>query len=79
VGDRVSHGGRKELDGRQAREAGGTNPAMRRTPAEVRSRMPHSYTSVVSHLVFSTKNREPLIVEELDAKLNAYIGGSFAT
>lgn len=37
--------------------------------------MPHSYTSILTHLVFGTKSRDPLIDAELEPQLNAYIGG----
>ena len=37
--------------------------------------MPHKYPNVLVHLVFSTKNREPLIPPELKPKLHAYISG----
>src|SRR6516165_4778169 len=39
--------------------------------------MPQSLTSVLIHLVFSTKNREPLIAAEVEADLYAYLGGAF--
>jgi putative transposase len=37
--------------------------------------MGHKYPNVLVHLVFSTKNREPLIPSELLSKLHAYISG----
>ena len=37
--------------------------------------MPQSLSNVLLHLVFSTKNREPLIDEEIEDELFAYIGG----
>jgi len=37
--------------------------------------MSHAYISVLVHIVFSTKNREALISEEMQAKLWPYIGG----
>jgi putative transposase len=37
--------------------------------------MGHKYPNVLVHLVFSTKNREPLIPPELQPKLHAYISG----
>src|SRR5690554_3942772 len=35
--------------------------------------MPQSLTNILLHLVFSTKNREPLILPELESELYAYI------
>jgi putative transposase len=37
--------------------------------------MGHKYPNVLVHLVFSTKNREPLIPFELQPKLHAYMSG----
>src|SRR5881409_3671628 len=37
--------------------------------------MPQSFGSLHFHLVFSTKNRQPLIDAELQARLYEYIGG----
>jgi len=37
--------------------------------------MSHAYISVLVHVVFSTKNRQPLISEEIQLKLWPYIGG----
>jgi REP element-mobilizing transposase RayT len=37
--------------------------------------MPQSFASLHHHFVFSTKNREPFITEELQPRLYAYIGG----
>lgn len=37
--------------------------------------MGHSYTSSLFHCIFSTKDRKPLITEELQSPLWAYIGG----
>lgn len=37
--------------------------------------MPHSYVNLIYHLVFSTKDRQPLITEEAQARLHEYIGG----
>ena len=37
--------------------------------------MAHSFTNVVVHLVFSTKDRTPLIAPELREPLHRYIGG----
>jgi putative transposase len=38
--------------------------------------MPHSYTNLLYHLVFSTKNRQPLIDETWRPRLYEYLGGS---
>ena len=37
--------------------------------------MPHSYTNLLYHLVFSTKDRRPLIDETLRPRLYEYLGG----
>lgn len=37
--------------------------------------MTHSYVNLLYHVVFSTKDREPLIVEELQPRLYQYVGG----
>jgi len=37
--------------------------------------MAQTLTSILVHIVFSTKNREPLIPESVEADLFAYIGG----
>ena len=37
--------------------------------------MPRSYTNLIYHIVFSTKNRAPLITPEREARLYEYIGG----
>ncbi len=37
--------------------------------------MPQSLSKVLVHLIFSTKNREPLIEEAIRPRLNAYIVG----
>ncbi len=38
--------------------------------------MVQSYTNLIYHIVFSTKNREPIIVEPLKSRLYEYIGGT---
>ena len=40
--------------------------------------MPQSLSSLLVHLVFSTKDREPLLHDEFRADLHAYIGGILA-
>src|ERR1051325_1086913 len=40
--------------------------------------MPQSLSQILVHLVFSTKNREPLISDDLRDDLHAYIGGIVA-
>ena len=37
--------------------------------------MSQSYTNLIYHVVFSTKNREPLITNEIKPRLYEYIGG----
>lgn len=37
--------------------------------------MPSSYTSLLYHIVFSTKERRPLITPDLQTRLYEYIGG----
>ena len=37
--------------------------------------MAHTYTNLLTHIIFSTKDREPLITVNLQADLLAYIGG----
>ena len=37
--------------------------------------MPHTYTDVLIHFIFSTKDRAPLIAPEIRATLLAYLGG----
>ncbi len=38
--------------------------------------MPHTYTNFLYHIVFSTKERLPLITRELKPRLYDYIGGT---
>ena len=51
---------------RQARENG-------RQPFEI---MPQSFTNLIYHIVFSTKNRQPLITDDVKLRLYDYIGGT---
>lgn len=37
--------------------------------------MPQSFSRVFVHLVFSTKDREPVIPREIQAELHSYLGG----
>jgi len=37
--------------------------------------MPHSYTNLLTHVVFATKDRRPLIDAALEARLFPYFGG----
>ncbi|HWQ33150.1 MAG TPA: IS200/IS605 family transposase [Blastocatellia bacterium] len=37
--------------------------------------MPQSLSSILIHLVFSTKNREPWITDAIETELHQYIGG----
>ena len=39
--------------------------------------MPQSLSSVLIHLVFSTKNREPFITSTIEAKLHPYMATIF--
>lgn len=38
--------------------------------------MPSTHTSLLYHLVFATKNREPLIATEWRSRLHEYLGGA---
>jgi putative transposase len=38
--------------------------------------MPQSYTNLIYHIVFSTKNRQSLISDDVKARLFDYIGGT---
>ena len=38
--------------------------------------MPHTYSNLIFHLVFSTKDRKPLITPELQHRLYDYLGGT---
>jgi len=37
--------------------------------------MSHTYSQILVHIVFSTKNREPLLSDNIHDELHAYIGG----
>ncbi|MHB0972156.1 MAG: transposase [Thermoanaerobaculia bacterium] len=37
--------------------------------------MPHSFTSLVTHVIFATKERAPMIAVDFEDDLHAYIGG----
>ena len=37
--------------------------------------MPHTYSSLLTHIVYTTKDRRPLIRPEIEARLFAYCGG----
>jgi REP element-mobilizing transposase RayT len=37
--------------------------------------MANTYTNLLFHIVFSTKNREPLIRNSLKSELHKYLGG----
>jgi len=37
--------------------------------------MPHTFTNLLMHIIFSTKDRAPLITDDLKPKLHAYMGG----
>ena len=38
--------------------------------------MPHSYANLLYHIIFSTKNREPMLVAEVRPRLWEYLGGA---
>lgn len=38
--------------------------------------MPQSYTNLIYHLVFSTKNRQPFLTDNVKSRLYDYIGGT---
>ena len=38
--------------------------------------MPQSFTNLIYHIVFSTKNRQPIINEDVKPRLYDYIGGT---
>lgn len=37
--------------------------------------MPHTYTNLLTHIIFSMKERAPVIGSELRPRLHAYVGG----
>ena len=37
--------------------------------------MPHTFTNLLMHIIFSTKDRAPLITADLKPQLHAYMGG----
>lgn len=37
--------------------------------------MAGTYTKLINHIVFSTKNRQPFISQQIEAELHKYIGG----
>src|SRR5215204_489402 len=39
--------------------------------------MPQSLSSILIHLIFSTKNREPFLTPEIDAELHPYLASIF--
>src|SRR4051794_3368770 len=41
--------------------------------------MAHSFSSVLVHLIFSTKDRAPLILPKVEKELHAYLGQCFQT
>jgi putative transposase len=43
------------------------------------SYMPQSYVNLIYHIIFSTKDREPLITTEYQKRLYEYIGGIIRT
>lgn len=39
--------------------------------------MPDSYTNLLYHIVFSTKDRQPLITPDHEIRLHEYMGASY--
>src|SRR6266852_924647 len=39
--------------------------------------MPQSFSAILTHLIFSTKNREPFITPEIEPELHPYIASIF--
>jgi hypothetical protein len=37
--------------------------------------MPRTFSNLLTHCIFSTRRREPLIAPELQPELRAYLGG----
>jgi REP-associated tyrosine transposase len=37
--------------------------------------MSHTFTNLLTHVIFSTKDRQPLIIPEIKPRLHAYLGG----
>ena len=50
-------------------------PSSRSERQRYNARMPKSYTNLIYHIVFSTKDRRPLITTERQARLYEYMGG----
>lgn len=48
---------------------------MRDVPRGLKHPMAHTYTSLYTHATFSTADRQPLITQEVRARLHAYIAG----
>jgi REP element-mobilizing transposase RayT len=45
------------------------------SPGGARENMAHTFTHLLTHIVFSTKNRAPLLDGDLKSRLFAYLGG----
>src|SRR5437016_3786384 len=59
-----------------AREAGdGTSGPHRHTISRAKS-MPHSYTQLLYHIVFSTKERRPTLNADIRPRVHQYLGGA---
>ena len=41
--------------------------------------MAHTFTNLLAHVIFSTKDRQPTITTELQTRLHAYMGGIIRT
>jgi REP element-mobilizing transposase RayT len=37
--------------------------------------MPHTFTNLLTHVIFGTKNRVPIIGDDIGPQLHAYMGG----
>jgi putative transposase len=48
---------------------------LRRRPHAEHRTMAHSYTRLVYHIVFSTKDRRPLLTPQIRPRVLAYLGG----
>jgi putative transposase len=40
------------------------------------TKMPQSFTNLIYHIVFATKNRQPIITDDVKSRLYDYIGGT---
>ena len=68
--ERVAHGASRV----ERRKPWGSTQASG-SPGQGRKRMPHTFASLLVHVVFSTKNRAPDLPPELTGRLFPYMGG----